>query len=191
MAFKQGSPVELCELLARKEFRAQEQLRIIKERENPIISFTINMPGAVKLNEESCFVFDRGVDEIQQLCHSEGWTICTQEIHYENTGPEAIFSIDTVSPSMLKKQMLKIENHHPLGRIMDLDVLDTQGKIISRQAYDLSPRTCLLCEGAARICARSRQHSVDDLLARIKEMIDEYKHCGPSSASGPMVAAAR
>ncbi|CSA56393.1 CitX protein [Vibrio cholerae] len=72
---------------------------------------------------------------------------------------------------------MKIEREHPLGRLMDLDVIDVDGHIISRQGAQLPRRRCLLCERDAVICARSRRHSVEALLAKIEEMTHDYSCC--------------
>ncbi|SJN56432.1 Apo-citrate lyase phosphoribosyl-dephospho-CoA transferase [Vibrio ruber DSM 16370] len=171
------TPVQLCELLACKEQRAKTQLAWLRTYGVPLVSFSINMPGPVKLNAVSEQIFAQGLAALEAICHEQGWTLIAQQIHHEKTGPEGIFAVQGVSASILKKQMMHIEKTHPTGRLMDLDVIDKQGKSISRKAYQIGRRKCLLCEEDAVICARSRRHPLQALLAKIEEMVHADECC--------------
>ncbi|MDW6003900.1 citrate lyase holo-[acyl-carrier protein] synthase [Vibrio mangrovi] len=171
------TPVNLCELLDRKELRAKTQLAWLRTYGVPLVSFSINMPGPVKLNATSEHVFSQGLAALEAACRAQGWKISAQQIHHDKTGPEGIFAIQGVSASVLKKQMMQIEKTHPIGRLMDLDVIDKQGKSISRKAYQIGRRKCLLCQEDAVICARSRRHPLQDLLAKIEEMAHADECC--------------
>ncbi|ENM5816094.1 citrate lyase holo-[acyl-carrier protein] synthase [Vibrio mimicus] len=169
--------VSLDQLLLRKEVRVRQQGEWLKRHSLPLVSFTVNMPGALKLNAASQTVMDAGIRAIQELCQQTGWPQVACQLLVEKTGPEAFLVIQAPSASMLKKAMMKIEREHPLGRLMDLDVIDVDGHIISRQGAQLPRRRCLLCERDAVICARSRHHGVEALLAKIEEMTHDYTCC--------------
>ena len=44
---------------------------------------------------------------------------------------------------------------------------------IGRSRLELPPRKCLLCGEAAKVCARGRRHSMEELLAEIRRILDE------------------
>jgi holo-ACP synthase CitX len=77
-----------------------------------------------------------------------------------------------------KRMACHIEEEHPLGRLFDLDVIDTTGTPVSRSALGAEPRRCLLCQQEARFCMRNHTHSREELQARIEKIVDEYVHGG-------------
>lgn len=164
------SAVDLLDILTNKEARMSRQQEWLKSHSLPLISFTINMPGPVKMNEASMTIFNQGVYAICEACKENGWPIPTRQILQQKTGPEAIFVVDVPSAMELKRIMIKIEHNHPLGRLMDLDVIGKNGKVISRKSQMLDSRKCLLCEENAVVCSRSRRHSLPLLLNKIYEM---------------------
>lgn len=69
----------------------------------------------------------------------------------------------------IKKAMTALEEATPFGRLLDLDVLELSGEKLARKA----PRQCLLCQKPAQVCARSRAHSVEELLERVEAILEE------------------
>ena len=63
-----------------------------------------------------------------------------------DTGCEALLAVEG-EPAALKRLAVAIEDADPLGRLLDIDVLDPAGAPVSRQALGLPERTCLLCGG--------------------------------------------
>ncbi len=76
------------------------------------------------------------------------------------------------SPQKIKKRMVFIEKHHPLGRFIDIDVY-TKTKAVSRTDLGLSPRKCILCDKPAHVCARSKNHSQKALLEHMHQKTKE------------------
>ena len=52
---------------------------------------------------------------------------------------------------------------------MDIDVMG-----VDRAAIGLPPRRCLLCDNEVRYCMRAKNHTVEELLSRIEEMVRNY-----------------
>lgn len=73
--------------------------------------------------------------------------------------------------SFIKKLTVQIEETHPFGRLYDIDVYGMDGKGISRQELGLPVRKCLICDKDAKICGRSRSHSVEELQQKVYEII--------------------
>ena len=84
------------------------------------------------------------------------------------TGYEAYLAVN-LPPRLVKTLCCEIEDTHPLGRLMDIDVVG-----VDRAAIGLPPRKCLLCENEVRYYMRARTHSAEELLGRIEEMIKDY-----------------
>lgn len=163
--------VGLEAVLANKEARVERQREWLKRHALPLLSFCVNMPGPEKMNDLSKRIFQQGLKAIKGTCSAQGWPIVGEQILWQDTGPEAIFVVRCGSAMLLKKQMMAIERNHSLGRLMDLDVLDTAGKIISRQGQQMPRRQCLICDEDAAVCARSRKHSLNELIQRICEIV--------------------
>ncbi|CAM3614715.1 Apo-citrate lyase phosphoribosyl-dephospho-CoA transferase [Vibrio aerogenes CECT 7868] len=173
-----GPVVGLEAVLANKEARVKRQRDWLKRHGLPLVSFSVNMPGPEKMTGISKQVFQQGVKAIESSCKEQGWLVAGEQILLQETGPEGIFAIDCRSAMMLKKLMITIERSHPLGRLMDLDVLDESGKIISRKGQQMPRRKCLICDDDAVVCARSRKHPLDELMLRIKEIVNDEQCCG-------------
>lgn len=67
-----------------------------------------------------------------------------------------------------------MEETHPLGRLFDVDVYDEAGSGISREELGSPVRKCLICEKDAKLCGRSRSHTVKELYERIESIIDSW-----------------
>ena len=89
------------------------------------------------------------------------------------TGYVGFFVVDLES-FIVKKKMVKIEDDNDLGRLFDIDVISCDGKKVSRHDLNLPGRKCLLCDNDAFYCSRSRNHPVDELVRKIKEILNEY-----------------
>ena len=93
-------------------------------------------------------------------------------------GPE-LMELVGLAPEELKRRMTGIEQDHPLGRLADLDVLgrgDAAPRSVSRTELGLPPRRCLICDGEAKSCARSRAHTVHEMQEKIAEIIQQGGH---------------
>ena len=65
----------------------------------------------------------------------------------------------------------EIEETHPIGRLFDIDVIDTDGQKLSRPSY----RKCIICGCQAQECARTRKHTVEEMQAKIEEMLEKRR----------------
>lgn len=164
--------VSLEEMLAARERRAAIQARLTASHQTPLISFTLNIPGPVKVLEGIPGVFGEGCEKIRH-CLASACLSCTDElILREKTGYEAFFCIPA-APEAVKRLTAPLEEETALGRLYDIDVIRTDGRKVSREEIGLPPRTCLLCGRPAHECSRSRSHSVEELVARIRKLIRE------------------
>ena len=89
------------------------------------------------------------------------------------TGYEAYWIVRAEARSV-KRQMCGIEDFHPLGRLFDLDVIQSDATPLSRTDVGFAPRRCLLCDQEARWCMRNHTHTQEEILQRIDEMVREF-----------------
>ena len=77
----------------------------------------------------------------------------------------------------VKRACSEFEEGHPLGRLLDIDVVEMAGETptpISRTALGMAPRRCFICNEEAKVCARSRQHTIQEMQEHIARMIAAY-----------------
>ena len=90
-----------------------------------------------------------------------------------NTGYEA-YLITPLPLLEAKRIAVTIEDTHPLGRLFDIDVINSDGIPVARNDIGEKPRRCLVCEHEARYCMRMRWHTQEEIWAKINEMVDLY-----------------
>lgn len=164
-----GNEITLSQMLSRREIRANTQQSFLAKYHSPLISFTMNIPGPVKTNESIRRAFDIGqILLLEGLAKLGAKILDYSEIH-EDTGDELLLAVSNVAPEILKDMAVNIENFSPLGRLFDIDIIDENGRKLSRQEF----RKCIICGRQAQECARSRTHSVSDMQKAIMSLLSE------------------
>ncbi len=135
-----------------------------------LISFTLNIAGAVKSCSLFSWAFDRGVEMISGSLAAAGIETRTAEITEGIAGREYT-AIAYAEPERVKLITAETEELHPLGRIFDIDVIKPDGTKVSRTDLGASGRTCILCGKPAFICGRSRAHSTEEVLEKQIEIM--------------------
>lgn len=171
--FLSGKPQGLMAVLEARDARVTEQQKLLKNFKKPLISYKLNVPGPVKYSPEIHKIFDAGLEDFRGAMASAGQDILLEKLIYEDSGPEYLAVFDG-SPQTVKHIAILVENNHPLGRLFDFDILNEKGQQLSRQAFDLKQRRCLICDEAAVVCSRERNHGLEALLAQIQELYQAY-----------------
>jgi len=162
--------ITLEQLLQSRDARVAFQQKLLKDYPHrSLLCFTVQLPGPEKRNAVSLIIAQAGLEALQQLFPG-----CLASEKDLETGYEAYFLVP-LEPMEVKRITCKLEAEHPLGRLMDLDVLGPEGAV-SRANLGLEPRKCLLCDREVRYCMRARSHTTEELLARIIKMVNEYEH---------------
>lgn len=163
--------ITLDMLLESREKRWQLQRQLIQD--NPgltLVCLTVIMPGNVKRNAQSMVVAHAAVEAIQEAF---GQSIQWQREQDLSTGYEGYYLVD-MSMIDCKRLACEIEDNHPLGRLFDIDVINTHVEPVSRSVIGREGRKCLLCDHDARYCMRNHTHSRDELQQKIQQMIEAY-----------------
>lgn len=163
--------VSLEQLLLSRDARVAFQQDWLKKHPGHVlVSLTVQLPGPEKRNAVSLAIGRAGRKVLVE--RFPGCFVSEKDLE---TGYEAFFSVPS-SPLEVKRITCEVEESHPLGRLMDIDVVGGEGPV-PREAVGREPRRCLLCGNEVRYCMRARNHSTDELLARIRQMVNNYILC--------------
>ncbi|EMT6575221.1 citrate lyase holo-[acyl-carrier protein] synthase [Providencia sp. PROV130] len=171
--------VTLENMLNCREKRAEKQQYLLAKYHQPVVFISLVWPGEVKDSSASRYVMELAVKTMNNAVEHLHLHTSHHQCEHLITGPEAFYClpIDNIGLSILdlKKLCVRLERAHPLGRLWDIDVINTHKRPISRSEVGLPPRRCLLCEKPAHLCARSHAHDVHTLINTIHRRIDEFK----------------
>lgn len=164
----ESQQISLTELLDSRDRRRDMQLRLLQE--NPgktLVVVTIVIPGNVKRNADSEAIANAACESIENDSKLKAHCEAKKDLM---TGFEAFYLTD-LNPEDTKEITSMIEDTHPLGRMMDIDVIDSGGNQVSRARQGQRTRRCLLCDNDARVCMRAFTHSQEELLAEIHRRV--------------------
>ncbi|MBO6169648.1 MAG: citrate lyase holo-[acyl-carrier protein] synthase [Bacteroidales bacterium] len=162
--------ITLEQLLKSRDARARHQQDLLEQHPGgSVVCLTVQLPGPQKRSSTSLKIGRAGVKAL-----SEAFPETEAEVHDLETGFEAYLCLPL--PALeLKRICCGIEDKHPLGRLMDIDVIAGGEGPLSRESIGLSPRRCLLCDNPARVCMRAHTHTHEELLHRIEQLTRAYK----------------
>ena len=165
----ENCPVSVADVLRARDERAARQRALLEQYSLPVISFTMNIAGSIKLDADIERAFREGAGRVERHLQRKGWTAVHSEQKSAFTGCEALWAVQADADE-LKAAMCLLEEADALGRLFDIDVIDEQGVHLSRR----SERTCLICGKPVRACARSRVHSAEELFEKAHAIIRDH-----------------
>ena len=139
----QGTACTLEQVLQSRTDRQDRQQALLKKGCSCLLSFGLNVPGAVKQSPALRQVFDEGLSQLRQLLSG---ALGEESVRHSVTGSEALMEV-RLPAGAVKQKTVMLEELHPLGRLFDMDVLDGSGRSLSRRDFGLPARRCLLCGG--------------------------------------------
>lgn len=165
----ESGPVTLGRLLSARDERFARQVALTERYPGrTLVCMTVVLPGPVKRDNRSLRVAKAGVEAVRETLAP-----VREELRDLETGYEGFFLVE--GPILeVKRACCRLEDTHPYGRLLDLDVLEPAGEgvaPVSRDRVGLPPRKCLLCDRPARECMRARTHTYGELLRRIDEIL--------------------
>lgn len=189
--------ITLNELLASRDARHATQQKLLAEHSGKtLVCLTVVMPGSVKRNQQSLTAAHAAVEAMRKaFAVKENKGLFPLETPEPPEPLVPIESPEPLAPTLLeldletgyeaylitplplleaKRIAVTIEDTHPLGRLFDIDVINTDGIPVARNDIGEKPRRCLVCEHEARYCMRMRWHTQEEIWAKINEMVDLY-----------------
>lgn len=165
--------ITLNEILEARENRAKIQRDIIEKYNETLISFTLNIPGNIKVFPLTIKAYNEAVKLITNQLKRYHLPIIYKAETKAKTGYEGYFVVKE-NPIKIKKMMVDIENSCELGRIFDIDVLDNKCNKVSRHHVDEAERKCLICGDNGHACSRSKKHTIEELHKKVSQIIEDY-----------------
>ena len=177
--------ITLEQLLRSRDERAALQQSFLQEHpEGTLLCLTVQLPGEVKRSAESLVVAEAAVEAIREMFPERSFEL----LRDLETGFEGYFVVP-LEPMDAKRAAIGIEDEHPLGRLMDIDVIvaspaSDDGHVdgaaqgvhpIPRSAVGAPERRCLICSQPARICMRARTHTTAELLAAVSALVSSWR----------------
>ncbi|MCR5778589.1 MAG: triphosphoribosyl-dephospho-CoA synthase CitG [Lachnospiraceae bacterium] len=137
-----------------------------------VLSLGMNIPGPKKNNDQILNGFFKGEDTLTELFEKKEYDIEDKVTLNSKAGNVGLFVLRNVNAEELKKEAVGIEENSSLGRLYDIDVYRTDGTQVSRREIGFPGRKCLLCGQDAKICGRSRAHSLEELENKVNSILD-------------------
>ncbi|MCJ7837536.1 citrate lyase holo-[acyl-carrier protein] synthase [Cuneatibacter sp. NSJ-177] len=160
----------LLGLLNAREERVARQEELTRRYMASLLCLRVNCPGAKKDTPQTRAVV-RTLNE--RILREFGGSILHRESMVTEEGPVVLYCMGTEATE-IKIASMEIEDHHPLGRFVDLDVYDHHCRALSRRDFGRRPRRCYLCERDAKLCAREGGHSQEELIRYMNQQIEAY-----------------
>lgn len=168
-----GTEISLEQLLTAREERANLQQQLLTQYGQTLLCVTLTAVGGVKKNALLDYVFTKTLENLTALFMQLNITPTKEIVRPLATGHEAFFVL-LIDGRALKAATIELEESIPLARLWDLDVFDAKGNLLSRSDFALPPRVCLVCGNEAKICARTRKHAVDEIVAEMQSRAQHH-----------------
>ena len=152
--------ITLTDILTAREERVAIQNALLAEYRVPVISFTMNMAGPVKVTALSHRAFLWGMEQLRLGFLQNRMAVKKEYTRSLPTGDEGYFAIDAPA-ERVKALCVEIEEAKRIGRFFDMDVIGADGNKLERG----SERSCIVCGRPGRDCASRRLHTVAELQA--------------------------
>lgn len=166
--------VSVLDMANAREMRLSMQKMLLEKHKKPVLSFMLNIPGAVKSKPIFSEAFNEGIRRMLDVCRKNDIGIEETAVKKIFTGNE-FYAVLNSNAKKIKTALVNAEESDALGRLFDADVIDTDGKKIAREEIGLECRKCLLCGCPAHECSRSRKHTVLELTGKIESIICDWQ----------------
>lgn len=163
--------LQLKRILAAREERWN--MRNELARSNPrctVLSMTICLPLAYRVSSRLQRLFPLLSRDFENLIAASGIAIDKKTFLSGFDGDAALWVVQGRG-KILKRFCVDVEESHPTGRILDIDVMDHGGGALDRCAIGGSPRKCFVCDNRAAVCCAGKTHGVEQLSYAIGELL--------------------
>ena len=151
--------ITLPQILAAREERVGIQGAMLDKYHVPVVSFTMNIAGPVKVTGLSHRGFLWGLEQLRLGFLQNRMKVLREITRELPTGDEGYFAVDAPA-ERVKALCVEIEENGPgPGRFFDMDVIGLDGRKLERGRE----RYCIVCGKEGRGCASRRLHTVEEL----------------------------
>lgn len=163
---------ELRDVLSFRERKSFIQEGMNKEGLTTV-ALSLNVPGPEKRSKRLDYLFRRSVEALEELLSENRVNILKRDMIAEYGGETLILAVEG-DPGKIKDMVMSLELAEPVGRFLDCDVNRPDGTKVSRVERGFPSRKCYLCGNDAKVCGRSRAHTVEELFSFMNREIDGW-----------------
>lgn len=157
------------DILDAKDQRQKEIQNLLKKSKS-VILIKSNVPGQNKSIDDAYFLIRIFLSEIIKK-----FNVKHIDFYESMDGPYYLVSLDEVNPNQDKIILMELEDSHPLGRMIDLDLYTILDKhSVKRSSFGKPLRKCYICHLDAAICIKNQTHKTEDLIHHMKENIENF-----------------
>lgn len=169
-----GPIVTLLDMLSARDERAKIHKKfLMMDTTSSLLCATMNIPGSIKTSEVLEDTFKKVIVELESTIKDMD---SYPHLYRNNSSGYEFYLLVPLSKEKLKEIMVTIEENFYYGRLVDLDVLymeSNEVKVISRQELGYPKRQCFVCSKDAKVCARSKNHTLTEIQEKIIEIIEQ------------------
>ena len=140
--FITGREVTVPDMLNARDRRHAIQQELIRTHGATVISFTLNIPGPVKVFPLGEMTFEEGVRLIDSQLHAWKIPVLEKQTIRDFTGNEQFWSVKG-DDLFIKETLCLLEDSLSFGRLFDIDVIRTDETKVSRQKMSSLQQRCL------------------------------------------------
>lgn len=122
-----GADAELPDMLNARERRVWMQEQLLSEFPGVLVSFTLNIPGPVKVLPLVPEAFAFALSEIVSALDTAKIPVLKRSLILDKTGPEAFLCVDADALAV-KRLLVPLEDASDLGRLYDIDIIGREEK---------------------------------------------------------------
>lgn len=168
-----GPEIELMAMLQTRDWRANQQRTILSAYPNAtLIWSSTRIPGPIKTGTHLTLKYQAVANGIINQYDS---AVLAAASFPRDTGFEFYVVVDAPAETV-KRDLVAFEQSSKFGPLCDLDVMtwvNDDLHHVSREGLGLPRRKCIVCGGDAKVCSRSRAHSLEEMQRVVDEIIAE------------------
>ena len=165
----------LEKVLAAREERWKKRRAFVKNHRICLITVTLCVPYKYRISDE----FRSILTELCKKFYKElksNFNDVKYEGHMQNDDGSAVFISSCQDARKIKRACVDAESSTIGGRIMDIDVMDSDGHPVNRSNIGLPPRKCFICGKPASVCTSRRLHSREEIYSYVEKLKTEIEN---------------
>lgn len=154
----------------KKRELAGETARQFPEARAAFAFCTLRMPAALRISGKYHGLVALFQNALRKTLGSSGIAILAFGTEQYVDGPGSWLAAECDAMT-LKRLAVELEEEHPQGALIDIDVADSVGNPLSRRDMGYPARKCLVCGEDAVLCSAGENHSLSEIADRVERML--------------------
>ena len=160
----------LQSVLEARERRFARKLELIHE--GAVVSAMLRAPQSLRVEPAFARLHAARCARLEEKFRAAGVSLRAAADFSDAEGPCRLWLCDDAA----RAKCLCIEAEEEAGgALMDFDVMDECGAVLSRAQFGRPPRNCIVCDAPARVCIVSAAHSRDEIENAARACAEAYR----------------